>query len=57
MLSIQAVRGLPGLRDLALFLALSLSPGNSLVSPWCDKSTLALTVSNRLTVPSLLQLC
>jgi len=31
MLSIQAVRGLPGLLHLALFLA-SLSPGNSLVS-------------------------
>ena len=26
---------------LALFLALSLSPGNSLVSSWCDRSTLA----------------
>ena len=35
---------------LALFLALSLSPGNSLVSSWCDHSMLArflaLTVSN-----------
>jgi len=32
MLSIQAVRGLPRLCALALFLALSLSPGNCLVS-------------------------
>ena len=41
MLSIQAVRGLPRLRALALFLALSLSPGNSLVSSRCDHSMLA----------------
>jgi len=40
MLSIQAVRGLPRLH-LALFLALSLSPGNSFVSLWCDHSMLA----------------
>ena len=31
---------------LALFLALSLSPGNSLVSSWCDHSMIALTVYN-----------
>jgi len=37
MLSIQAVRGLACVH-LALFLALSLSPGNSLVSSWCDHS-------------------
>jgi len=37
MLSIQAVRGLPRLYvHLVLFLALSLSPGNSHVSSWCD---------------------
>ena len=41
MLSIQAVRGLPRLRALALFLALYLSPGNSLVSSLCDHSMLA----------------
>ena len=41
MLSIQAVRGLPRLHALALFLALSLSPGNSLVPSRCDHSTLA----------------
>jgi len=35
MLSIQAVRGLLAFVHLALFLALSLSPGNSLVSLWC----------------------
>jgi len=40
MLSTQAVRGLPRLR--ALFLALSLSPRNYLVSLWCDHSMLAL---------------
>ena len=45
---------------LALFLALSLSPGNSLVSSWCDHSTLAfpaLTLSNSsLFTPALLKL-
>jgi len=41
MLSIQAVRGLPRSHAPALFLALSLSPGNSLVSSWCDHSLLA----------------
>jgi len=46
MLSIQAVRGLPRLRapSIVPFLALSLislSPGNSLVSSWCDHSMLA----------------
>jgi len=46
MLSIQAVRGLPRLRapGIVPFLALSLislSPGNSLVSSWCDHSMLA----------------
>ena len=53
MLSIQAVRGLPRLH-LALFLALSLSPGNSLVSLWCDHCMLASLLWWCLTVPSLL---
>jgi len=49
MLSIHAVRGLPSLRAPGiarnLFLALSLSPGNSLVSSWCDHASfLALSV-------------
>jgi len=57
MLSIQAVRGLPRLRAPGLFLALSLSPGNSLVSSWCDYSMLASLLRRCLTVPSLLQLC
>ena len=39
LMSIQAVRGLRRLR--ALFLALVLSPGNSLVSPYYDHSMLA----------------
>jgi len=42
---------------LALFLALSLSPGNSLVSSWCDHSMLASLLWQCLTVLSLLQLC
>ena len=42
---------------LALFLALSLSPGNSLVSSWCDRSLLASLLWQYVTVPSLLQLC
>ena len=42
---------------LALFLALSLSPGNSLVSSWCDHSMLASLLWQCLTVPSLVQLC
>ena len=42
---------------LALFLALFLSPGNSLVSSWCDHSMLASSLWQCLTVPSLLQLC
>ena len=42
---------------LASFLALSLSPGNSLVSSWCDRSMLASLLWRCLTVPSLLQLC
>jgi len=42
---------------LALFLALSLSPGNSLVSSWCDHTMLASLLWRCLTVPSLLQLC
>jgi len=42
---------------LALFLALFLSPGNSLVSSWCDHSMLASSRWQCLTVPSLLQLC
>jgi len=37
---------------LALFLALSLSPGNSLVSSWCDHSMLASLLWRCLTVPS-----
>jgi len=42
---------------LALFLALSISPGNSLVSSWCDHASfLALTVSNSsLFTPTLLR--
>ena len=42
---------------LALFLALSLSPGNSLVSSWCDHSMLAYLLWRCLTVFSLLHLC
>jgi len=42
---------------LTLFLALSLSPGNSLVSSWCDHSMLASLLWRCQTVPSLLQLC
>ena len=42
---------------LVLCLALSLSPGNSLVSSWCDHSMLASLLWQCLTVPSLLQLC
>jgi len=42
---------------LALFLALFLSPGNSLVSSWCDHSMLASLLWHCLTVPSLLKLC
>ena len=41
---------------LALFLALFLSPGNSLVSSRCDHSMLASSLWQCLTVPSLLQL-
>ena len=41
---------------LALFLALSLSPRNSLVSSWCDHSMPASLLWRCLTVPSLLQL-
>ena len=40
-----------------LFIALSLSRGNSLVSSWCDHSMLASLLWRCLTVPSLLQLC
>jgi len=40
MLSIQAVHGLLACVHLSLFLALSLSPGNSLVASWCDRSML-----------------
>ena len=39
---------------LALFLALSFSPGNSLVSSWCDHSMLGSLLWRCLTVPSLL---
>jgi len=42
---------------LALFLALSLSPGNSLVSSWCDYSMVASVLWQCLTVSSLLQYC
>ena len=42
---------------LALFLALSLSPGNSLVSSLCDHSMLASLLWRCLTVSSLLRLC
>jgi len=42
---------------LALFLALFLSPGNSLVSSWCDHSMIASSLWQCLTVLSLLQLC
>jgi len=41
---------------LLLFLALSLSPGNSLVSSWCDHSMLASLLWQCLTVLSLCQL-
>jgi len=67
MLSIQAVRGLPRLRAPGMsecvcvmcwqVLALSLSPGNSLVCSWCDQSMLASLLWRCLAVPSLLQLC
>ena len=42
---------------LALLFALSLSPGNSLVSWWCDHSMLASLLWQCQTVRSLLQLC
>jgi len=42
---------------LAFLLALSLSPGNSLVSSWCDHSMLVSLLWQCLTVLSLLQLC
>jgi len=42
---------------LTLFLALSLSPGNSVVSSWCDRSILVSLLRKCLTVPSLLQFC
>ena len=42
---------------LTLFLALFLSPGNSLVSSWCDHSMLASSLWQCLAVPSLLQFC
>ena len=42
---------------LALFIALSLSTGNSLVSSWCDHSMLASLLWRCLTVSSLIQLC
>jgi len=41
MLSIQAVRGLPRLRARGIVPCISLSPGNSLVSSWCDHIMLA----------------
>ena len=42
---------------LALFLALSLSPGNCLVSSWCDHSMLTSLLWQCLIVPFLIQLC
>ena len=42
---------------LAFSLALFLSPGNSLVSSWCDHSMLASLLWQCLTVSTLLQLC
>jgi len=42
---------------MTLFLALSLSPGNFLVSLWCNNSMLASLLWQCLTVPFLLQLC
>ena len=42
---------------LALFLALSLSPGNYLVSSWCDHNLLVSLLWQCLTVTSSLQLC
>ena len=42
---------------LALFLALSLSPANSVVSSWCDHSMIASLLWGCLAVPSLLQFC
>ena len=42
---------------LTLVLALSLSPGNSFVSSWCDHSMLVSLLWQCLTVPSSLQLC
>jgi len=59
MLSIQAVRGLPRLRapcTVPCIISFS-SPGNSLVSSWCDHSMLTSLLWQCLTVSSLLQLC
>jgi len=42
---------------LALFLALSLSPGNSLVSLWCDHSMLTSLFSQCLTVSRFVFMC
>jgi len=55
MLSIHAVRGLPRLRAPDIVLALSLSPGNFLVSSWYDHSMLPSLLQRCLIVPSLLQ--
>jgi len=57
MLSIQAVYGPPYLCVPALFIALYLPPGKSLVSLWCDHSMLASLFWQSLIVPPLLQLC
>jgi len=56
-LSIQAVHIFLACMHLAVFLALSRSPDNSLVSSWCDHTIfLALTVSNSsLFTPALLR--
>jgi len=55
ILPIQAVRGLPRLCvHLALFRALSLSPGSSFVFSWCDHSMLASLLWQSLTVYSAL---
>jgi len=57
MFSIQAVRGLPRLHALGIVLALSFSPGNSLISSCCDHSMIASLLWHCLIVSSLLQLC
>jgi len=54
MLSIQVVCGLPHLQAHGIvFFALFLSPGNSLVSSWCDHSMLASLLWQSLIIPFL----